>query len=97
MSPSSDHAAAREILSYFVRNPQAVDSLEGVARWRLMDEIVWRTLDETGAAITWLVEQRYLTSTVAVGGSETFQLNPARLCQAEEFVRTDPARKEQNL
>ena len=46
---------AREILNYFVRNPHAADTLEGVARWRLMDEMIRRKLDETEAALECLV------------------------------------------
>jgi hypothetical protein len=84
--PSVEREMAREILSYFVRNPHAADSLEGVARWRLMDEIVRRKLDETEAAIAWLVEQGYLTSAMSLGGTATFRLNLGRIDEAREFV-----------
>jgi hypothetical protein len=77
---------AREILRYFVRNPQAADSLEGVARWRLMDEVIRRKLDETEAGLQWLVAQGYLTSSVAPGGAVTFSLNAARAEEAERFL-----------
>ena len=40
-----------EILSYFLRNPLAADTLEGVARWRLLDEVVYRKVEETRAAL----------------------------------------------
>ena len=38
---------AKEILSYFLRNPQAADNLEGVARWRLLEQTVHRSVEET--------------------------------------------------
>jgi hypothetical protein len=82
---------ARDVLQYFVRNPQAVDSLEGVARWRLMDEIVRRTVDETRTSIGWLVERGYLTRNVAADGVSTFQLNAARIREAEAFLNESPA------
>ena len=51
---------ARQILAYFLRNPDAADSAEGVARWRVMDEQVWTSVRETFAALRWLVAKGYL-------------------------------------
>jgi len=34
----------KEILRYFLRHPQAADTLEGIVRWRLLEERVERTL-----------------------------------------------------
>ena len=83
---------ASEILDYFIRNPQAVDSLEGVARWRLMDDLIRRKLDETEAALAWLVGQGYLTSSTSPGGTAMFQLNPQRLEEARQFLAASAAR-----
>ena len=77
---------ASEILNYFVRNPHAADSLEGVARWRLMDEVIRRKLDETEAALEWLVAQGYLTTSISPGGTATFSLNPERAGEARKFL-----------
>jgi len=77
---------ATEVLNYFVRNPHAADSLEGVARCRLMDEVIRRTLDETEAALEWLVARNYLTRSVSPGGTATFSLNPERAEQAWQFL-----------
>ena len=77
---------AREILDYFVRNPHAADSLEGVARWRLMDEVIRRKLDETEAALEWPVAQGYLTRSVAPGGTPTFRLNPEHIEKSRRFL-----------
>jgi len=79
-----------EILTYFVRNPLAADSLEGIARWRLMDEVIRRNLNRTEASLRWLVAQGYLTSSVAPGGAATFSLNHDRLDEAKRFL-TDVA------
>jgi hypothetical protein len=81
-----DREMAREILRYFVRNPQAADSLEGVARWRLMDEVIRRKLDETEAALKWLVAQGYLTSSISPGGTVTFSLNPKPAKDIRQFL-----------
>jgi hypothetical protein len=81
-----DRAMAREILRYFVRNPQAADSLEGVARWRLMDEVIRRKLDETQAALEWLVVEGYLNTSVSPGGTVTFSLNPTPAKDIQQFL-----------
>jgi hypothetical protein len=77
---------AREVLNYFVRHPQAADTLEGVARWRLMDEAIRRTLDETEAALEWLVRQGYLARSVFPGGTVSFRLNPGRAEEARRYL-----------
>ena len=77
---------ARDILRYFLRNPEAVDSLEGIARWRLMDEIIRRKLDETEAGLEWLVAREYLISSTSPGGTAVFRLNAERIEDARQFV-----------
>jgi hypothetical protein len=93
----SDCQITREVLTYFVRNPLAADSLEGVARWRLMDEVIRRRLGETEAALDWLVAQGYLISSVVPGGAVTFRLNGERLADAQEFLACQtPARQQRS-
>ena len=77
---------AKEVLSYFVRYPLAVDTLEGVARWRLLDEAIRRKLEETETALEWLVAKGYLTTSVAPGGAPTFSLNHERAKEAQQFI-----------
>jgi hypothetical protein len=91
-----DREMAREILRYFVRNPQAVDSLEGVARWRLMDEVIRRKLDETEAALKWLVAEGYLTTSISPGGTATFSLNPKPAKDIRQFLAESPSRHKEN-
>jgi len=45
----------REVMRYFIAHPHAVDSLEGIARWRLRRMRVDDTVAETGIALEWLV------------------------------------------
>ena len=79
---------AREILNYFMRNPQAADTLEGVARWRLMDEVIRRKLDETEAVLESLVTHGYLTRSMSPGGIAMFSLNSERAGEARQFLAT---------
>jgi hypothetical protein len=76
----------REILSYFMRNPQAADSLEGIAKWRLLDEVIYRKVDETSAALSWLVERGFLFETTSPGAGAIFSLNPEHIAEAQHLL-----------
>jgi hypothetical protein len=77
---------AREILSYFLRNPRAADSFEGVARWRLSEEIARRSVVGTEDAMRWLVENQYLSEEKIPGGKIIYRLNMRRREDAERLV-----------
>jgi hypothetical protein len=80
-------AAAREILSYFLRHPQAADDIEGVARWRLLDERVRSTVEEVQPALTWLVERGFLLAERTCAGGLVFHLNPPKASAAVALIR----------
>jgi hypothetical protein len=80
---------AREILSYFVRNPQAADNLEGIVRWRLLNETVHRKVDETRGALAWLIDNGYLTQAAPLTSDPIFMLNPEKRDQAEQLLTED--------
>lgn len=85
---------AREVLSYFFRNPQAADTLEGVARWRLLEETVRRGVAETEQALNWLVSEGYLTRVSTPYTEPVYELNRDERGRAEEFLtQTKPTRK----
>jgi hypothetical protein len=83
----------KQVLGYFMRNPEAADDLEGVARWRLLDEAVHRTVDETERAIVWLVRSGFLVETDTAGGGRVFHINEARRDEAENFLKCDVSMK----
>jgi hypothetical protein len=76
----------RQILSYFVRNPLAVDSLEGIVRWRLLEETIHRSVVETQEALRWLVNEGYLSEVAQPHSARMFRLNPEKLREAESFL-----------
>jgi hypothetical protein len=87
---------ALEILSYFVRNPRAADSLEGVVRWRLPSEVIHRKVDETRAALDWLIERGLLRETQSPGIGPLFSLNPRKIAEAQRVLDAEircPSRK----
>ena len=74
---------AREILAYFLRNPSAADSLEGIARWRLLEEEIHRKVVETRRALAWLVREGLLIETTPTATGRLYKLNPDQQDQAE--------------
>jgi hypothetical protein len=81
---------AREVLRYFLRYPDVADGLEGVARWRLLQEAVERRVRQTDQALSWLVERGFLQERSSPGTSPLFSLNPERRGEAERFLSTSP-------
>jgi hypothetical protein len=76
---------AKDILSYFLDNPQAADDLEGVARWRLLRQTIHRDVEETSRALDWLV-QRGLLTRVLTTGSAIFHLRAEQRAEAAAFM-----------
>ena len=76
-----------EVLAYFLRNPAAADSLEGIARWRLLEEAIHRNVVETQAALEWLVKQELLIASAESCTGRLFRLNPEKVNQAEELLK----------
>jgi len=78
---------ARDVLRYFLCNPQAADSLEGVVKWRLAEENVHRTVQATRYALQLLVDKGYLLERRSAIAGEFFALNPQKRREAERFVQ----------
>jgi hypothetical protein len=90
VDPDPSWDAVKEILSYFLRNPRAVDSIEGVARWRVMEEQVHRSLEQTQSALAWLLSEGYLEELQTAGTSRIVRLNPHRQAVAARFLANPP-------
>ena len=86
-SQNPDEEVAREILRYFLRHPDAADSLAGIARWRLMQESVRHSVEKTGEALRWLIGEGFMREETRVATGQIFHLNPERRKAAEEFLR----------
>ena len=82
-----DQNVVRQILSYFVHSLRTADTLEGIARWRLLQERVRYSVRQTEAALRWLVEKGFLEDVFpAASRSSIFRLNPNRLGDAKRFL-----------
>jgi hypothetical protein len=74
----SEADVARQILAYFLRNPDAADTAEGVARWRVMDEQIRHSVRETLVALKWLVAKGYLQESSSRSSGSIFRLRGDR-------------------
>ena len=88
---------ANEVLSYFLRNPQAVDTLEGVTRWRLLEQRIHLHLQETSEALDWLVEHKFLLRVDSPSTEACYGLNAANRPKAEEFLRKSQKQKKRTI
>lgn len=77
-------------MRYFLRNPQAADNLEGVARWRLTEEHVRQTVQWTWEALQLLVAKGYLVERRSALTGKFFVLNKENRREAERFVQKAP-------
>jgi hypothetical protein len=77
----------RDVLGYFLHNPQSADSLVGVAHWRLLDETIHHTLTETKGALEKLVADGYLKKVSASGSDPIYTLNSEKRQAAEQFIK----------
>jgi hypothetical protein len=86
MDPVVDRGLAKEVLRYFLGNSQAADDLEGVARWRLLEVTVYRSVEETRQALAWLVSQGFLKERAVPGSTTIFSLNVDKRDEMDRFL-----------
>lgn len=75
-----------QVLHYFGTNPGATDTLEGIARWRLLEEQIQRSLLETQQALEWLVEKGFLLEESRVSSGKLYRLNPDKSADIASFL-----------
>jgi hypothetical protein len=83
---------AADVLRYFLRNPYAADSLEGVVRWRLAEETIHRSVTETDEALRWLVAHGLLLQQLALGTEPIFSLNTGKLTAVKDLLANEPSK-----
>jgi hypothetical protein len=84
---SSPEKAILQILDYFLRHPEAVDSADGIAHWRLLGESSPLSLGETEEGLGWLVSRGYLREVAVPGSRHVYALNPEMRGGAARFLR----------
>jgi hypothetical protein len=77
---------AREVMRYLLDNTTATDTLEGIARWRLMQQRIDRTVDETIAAVKLLVRRGFVEEVHTGAGPTLFRLSAARRTEIQSAL-----------
>ncbi len=76
----------REVLGYFVRHPRAADTLDGIVRFRVLEELLRRSLDETEAALDQLVAGGLLRREAVPGARVLYRLEYERRHDAQRAL-----------
>ena len=76
----------RDIMRYFLQYPAAADSVEGIARWRLLQLRAQDVVQETNAALALLVEREILQEIPVLGAAPLFRLNPDKSDDARRLM-----------
>jgi hypothetical protein len=95
--PTADErSVAKLIAAYFLRNPQAADTLEGIARWRLLDEQIHQSVRTTTEAVQLLVKMGLLVAERSGPAGVLYRLNESRRSHAAQFAAggAGPPRRE---
>lgn len=74
------------MLRYFIQHPYAADDLEGITRWRLVEQVIRQRIEETRRALAWLVEHGYLQRSSGGGPAPVFSLNPDKVDAANALI-----------
>lgn len=77
---------ARDLLRLYLTNPTMVETIEGLARWRLAEQLIEQTIRETQQALEWLVGRGFLREISGRRGRTVFMMNPDRREDAQQWV-----------
>ena len=76
---------ARDLLKLYLTNPTLVETTEGLARWRLAEQLLDQTIRETEQALEWLVSRGFLRQ-ISGRGRTVFMMNPDRRDEARHWI-----------
>ena len=82
----ADKEYVRDILRYFVEHPQALDDLEGITRWRLLERRIQENLTRVGQALSWLVSKGLLVQEQVNTAHPVYRINPERRGDIERLL-----------
>jgi len=79
---------ARAILRYLERNPDAKDTLEGIAQWWILRDWTERRVAEVERAVSLLVSKDFVVPCPREAQSPFYQLNRQKEEEIQGFLRT---------
>ncbi|HEX9671581.1 MAG TPA: hypothetical protein VGC93_19085 [Thermoanaerobaculia bacterium] len=78
---------SRRILSYLADNPEANDTVEGIAEWWLLDREIRDQTARVERALAGLAAAGWLVASRTTGSPTRYRLNPARTADVAALRR----------
>ena len=82
----SPEVVIRQVLDYFLCHPEAVDSADGIAHWRLLEVEVQPSVAEVEEGLQLLVSRGYLREVAVPGSRHVYALNKDMQDRARRFL-----------
>ena len=79
---------AREILRYFVRHPDAKDTVEGIANWWFGNRQAGRSVEEVTDSLHLLLAKGLVIERQAAALRPYYQVNPTKRTEIASFLDT---------
>lgn len=76
---------SQRILSYLADNPEANDTVEGIAEWWLLEREIRDQTARVERALAELAAAGWLIASRSAGSSTRYRLNPARATEIAEL------------
>jgi hypothetical protein len=83
---------AKDILNYLLHHPAGADTFDGIARWRVLEEIARRSVASTEDAMQWLIAKGFLCEEKIAGGRTLYRLDAGKKKEAELLVKEKRAK-----
>ena len=84
---------ARTILSYLVKNPEAKDTIHGIAQWWLLNETIDHTLFSILNALNLLISKGLVREYNLHGDCIYYQINKTKLKNIADLLREEQLNK----
>ena len=79
---------AREILRYFIRHPEAKDTVDGIANWWFGSRRAERSVEEVAESLHLLLARGLIIERQATALRPFYQMNPAKRVEIAAFLQS---------
>jgi len=83
------HEVELDILVYFLKNPDAKDTLKGIVDWWLLETYVIKQFSLVKKALSDLVNQRLIIETQNISAQPHYQVNKEKIQEIQKRIKID--------